>query len=157
MFLAIPTSNFLMSMAQVLLAVNWLIEGQWHNKISLAKRQSLLWAFVVLFVVHLVWCLMSTNMDYALDDIRKKLPLLAVPLVVLTSSPLPHKRLNILMVVYVATMLFVSAYSWVNHILNPDINYRSLFPFISHIRLALNACLVIFLLLCVGIWFCVFS
>lgn len=150
MVIAIPTSNFLMSMAQVLLAVNWLIEGQWHKKISLAKRQPLLWAFVVLFVVHLVWCLMSTNMDYALDDIRKKLPLLAVPLVVLTSSPLPHKRLNILMLVYVATMLFVSAYSWVNHILNPDINYRSLFPFISHIRLALNACLVIFLLLCMG-------
>lgn len=147
MVVAIPTSNFLMSMAQVLLMANWIAQGQWHNKLAKARRQPLLWAFVALFLVHVVWCLVSSNRDYAIDDLRKKLPLLVVPLVVLTSDGLSRKQMNALLAVYCGTMLFVSAYSLVNHLLHPDIDYRSLFPYISHIRLALNACMVIFVLL----------
>ena len=147
MVVAIPTSNFLMSAAQIFLALNWIVEGQWQSKIQRAQKQPLLWAFVVLFAVHLIWILLSSNYSYAIDDIRKKLPFLIVPLIVLTSSPLSRKRFNILMWIYLITMFAVSLYSWINHIVNPDISYRSLFPFISHIRLALNACLVIFLLL----------
>lgn len=144
--IAIPTSNFLMTMAQVLLMVNWIAEGQWNNKLRKARRQPLLWAFVAFFFIHILWCLMSSNWDYALDDLRKKLPLLIVPLVVLTSETISRRRIDVLLVIYCCTLLFVSAYSWVNHLINPDIPYRSLFPFISHIRLALNACMVIFIL-----------
>ena len=145
--IAIPTSNFLMSLAQVLLMVNWIAEGQWKDKLRKARRQPLLWAFVAFFFVHLLWCLFSYNWDYALDDLRKKLPLLIVPLVLLTSEPLSRKRIDVLLVIYCCTLLFVSSYSWVNHLINPDIAYRNLFPFISHIRLALNTCMAMFILL----------
>lgn len=147
MVVAIPTSNFLMSLAQVLLMVHWISQGQWHNKLAKARRQPLLWAFVALFLVHVVWCLVSSNYNYAINDLRKKLPLLVVPLVVLTSDGITRKQMNALLAVYCSTMLFVSAYSLVNHLLHPELVYRSLFPYISHIRLALNACMVIFVLL----------
>lgn len=145
--IAMPTSNFLMSMAQVLLMVNWIAEGKWCVKLIKARRQPILWAFVAFFFIHLLWCLFSYNWDYALDDLRKKMPLLIVPLVVLTSDSLSRKRIDGLLVIYCCTLLFVSSYSWINHLINPDIAYRSLFPFISHIRLALNTCMVIFILL----------
>ena len=61
MVVAIPTSNFLMSLAQVLLMVHWISQGQWHNKLAKARKQTLLWAFVALFLVHVVWCLVSSN------------------------------------------------------------------------------------------------
>ena len=144
--IAIPTSNFLMSMAQVLLMVNWIAEGQWYIKQRRVRRQPLLWAFVAFFFIHLLWCLFSYNWNYALDDLRKKLPLLIVPLVVLTSETISRKRIDVLLGIYCCTLLFVSSYSWVNHLTNPDVPYRSLFPYISHIRLALNACMVIFTL-----------
>ncbi|MBR5777127.1 MAG: O-antigen ligase family protein [Bacteroidales bacterium] len=141
---AIPTSNFLMSAAQIFLMLNWLVEGRWKEKIVKAKNNPLLWAFGILFIVHIVWVAFSSNFDYALTDLRKKLPLLILPLVLLTSETISSKKINTILIIYSITMFVVSAYSWTNHILHPETPYRSLFPFISHIRLALNACLVIF-------------
>ena len=61
MVVAIPTSNFLMSMAQVLLMANWIAQGQWRHKLDKARRQPLLWVFVAFFLIHVVWCLVSST------------------------------------------------------------------------------------------------
>lgn len=145
--IGIPTSNFLMGMAQTLLAVNWIAEFQWKEKFNRAKKHPVLWAFLALFFVHVIWSFISSNWCYALDDLRKKLPLLAIPLIMLTSSPLSKKKIDTIFIIYIGTLIFVSLYSWINRFINPDVPYRSLFPYISHIRLALNACLSIFILL----------
>ncbi|MBO7541717.1 MAG: hypothetical protein J6T33_08680, partial [Bacteroidales bacterium] len=53
---AMPTSKFLMSAMMIFLAANWLIEGRFREKWEIARGNKVLWAFVILYVVHLLWC-----------------------------------------------------------------------------------------------------
>ncbi len=147
LIVAIPTSNFVMSAAQILLVANWLIEWNMKAKFAIAKKRPVLLAFLTLFTIHILWIFLSTNWEYAIEDVCKKLPLLVIPLVICTSNSLSSKKIHILLLLYCISVFGVSIYSWINHFLHPEIPYRNLFPYISHIRLALNTCFVIFIIL----------
>lgn len=143
---AMPTSKFMMSAMMIFLAANWLIECRFREKWELAKANKVLWAFVALYAVHLLWCLFSNNWDYALDDLRKKLPLLVIPLVVLTSDFLDRRKTAILLQFFCLTVAVASVVGIARHLGNPDMDYRNMFPHFSHIRFALNVCLAMVLL-----------
>lgn len=144
---AMPTSKFLMSAMMIFLAANWVIEWRFREKWEIAKANKVLWAFVALYVIHAVWCLFSSNWDYALDDLRKKLPLLVIPLVVLTSDFLDRRKIALLLQFFCLTVAVASVVGTMRHLGSPDIDYRNMFPHFSHIRFALNVCLAIVLLL----------
>ena len=144
-----PVSNFMMSGMEILLAVNWLLECDWRRKWSAAKRSPLLWAFVVLMAVHLLWMINSLNADYGWSDIFKKLPLLTIPLVVLTSGLLNRKQLSVLFFGFVLSVFVATVIGRVRLATINDLPYREIIPFISHIRFALNVCLAIVLI----VWF----
>lgn len=148
---AMPTSKFMMSAMMILLAANWLIECRFREKWELAKANKVLWAFVVLYVVHLLWCWTPfnthCNWDYALDDLRKKLPLIVIPIVVLTSDFLDRRKTALLLQFFCLTVAVASVVGIARHLGNPDMDYRNMFPHFSHIRFALNVCLAMVLLL----------
>lgn len=148
---AIPTSNFVMNMAWVFLFANWTIEGDFRAKWERAKQSRLLWAFAVFFAVHLAGLLWSENLAYGLDDIRKKLPLIAIPIVLLTSEAFSPRERRHVSFCYVVTLLVVTFIGLVRHLTMPDLPYRDIVPFISHIRFCLNLCLAVCLLLWAGI------
>lgn len=163
----------MMSGMQILLMVNWLIELitiaslqkklskqgiETHDSTANSNSGSsirnlftgfspLLTAFLVLMAVHLLWLIGTANMPYGLDDIFKKLPLLAIPLVVLTSSPLNRKQLHLLFFFYIGTIFVATIIGLIRHFTIPDLPYRDTVPFISHIRFSLNICIAIVLLL----------
>lgn len=139
--MALPTSNFVMNMAWVFLGVNWLVEADFKRKFANFRSNYLLQAFLVLMSVHLLWLLPSANISYGLDDIRKKLPLLVVPLVVLTSRPLQRKEQHWVVLCYLASLTVVSVIGLVRYITMPNLPYREVIPYISHIRFSLNLCL----------------
>ncbi len=154
-----PVSNFMMSGMEILLAVNWLLEWDFRRKFKfnhLDKKEypgggvgihvhPLLLAFVVLMLVHLIWLIPSQNVDYGWHDIFKKLPLLVIPLVVLTSMPLNRKQLEWLFFTLVATVTVAALIGRVRIWQQPDLPYREV-PFISHIRFALNVALSLLLI-----------
>ena len=144
-------SNYMMSGMEILLAVNWLLECDYRRKLAAAKQSPLLWAFLALMAVHLLWMLGSHNMDYGWYDIFKKLPLFAIPLVVLTSFPLNRKQLEFIFLFFVSTVFVATIIGRVRAATIPDLPYREIIPFISHIRFALNVCLAIVLI----VWFVV--
>ena len=144
---AMPTSKFLMSAMMIFLAANWVIECRFREKWEIAKANKVLWAFVALYVVHAVWCLFSSNWDYAFDDLRKKLPLLVIPLVVLTSDFIDRRKIALLLHFFCLTVAVASVVGIIRHFGNPDMDYRNMFPHFSHIRFALNVCLAMVLLL----------
>ncbi len=92
---AMPISNYVMNMAWVFLLANWVIEWDMKAKFADFRSNRLLHAVFALVAVHVVGMLWSTDWAYGLDDLRKKLPMLAVPLVVLTSRPLERKEMRI--------------------------------------------------------------
>lgn len=144
--IGMTTSNYLMNMAWVFMAANWVAEWDMRRKFSDFKTNYLLQAWLLLFLIHLVGMLWTSNWAYGLDDLRKKLPLLLVPLVVLTSRPLKDKQYRCVLFCYIGAMLVASVVGWVRYFTMPDLPYRDIIPFISHIRYSLNICLGITLL-----------
>ncbi|MCQ2297069.1 MAG: O-antigen ligase family protein [Bacteroidales bacterium] len=143
LMIAMPTSNFFMNMMWVFLLANWIVEGDWRYKWAQLRHNRLLQAVVLIFALHLIGLLWSSNISYGLDDIRKKLPLLAIPLVVMTSRPLEESILTHLKAIFLTTMGVVTLIGVVRFLTIPDLPYRELNPYISHIRFSLEICLAL--------------
>ena len=144
---SMTTSVFATNLLWVLLLANWVVEWNWKEKFSQFRQYHLLHAFLVMASVHLVWLLGTSNLSYGLFDLQKKLPLLAIPLVVLTSKPLGRKELFPVAAAYCLTVITVSFVALGRYLTIPDLPYRNLVPHISHIRFSLNVCLVVFIIL----------
>jgi hypothetical protein len=142
----LPFSVFALTMAQILLFANWISEGGFREKWNRFRHNRALWVFLSIYLVHLVALLWSSDMAYGVKDIRIKLPLLMIPLVVGTSRPLTVPMLNRVLLfftagIFAATMTSVAALlGWFN--LEVD-GYRDLALFLSHIRFSLMIVLAI--------------
>ena len=157
-------SKFMMSGMQILLTVNWLLEliviqklkvkdklstFNWFDRLTINQLSTfnLLSAFLVLMGVHVVWLIGTSNMSYALDDLFRKLPLLAIPVVILASKPLNNKQISLLLHLFVVTVFVATIIGVVRLLTIPDLPYRDTVPFISNIRFSLNICVAIVLLI----------
>lgn len=140
------TSVFATNLLWFLLLVNWVVEWNWREKFANFRTNYLLHAFLAMTAVHLLWLVGTANMDYALFDLQKKMPLIAIPLVVLTSRPLDSKELQNVGIAYVAAVFIVSVIGFARYMTIPYLPYRSIVPYISHIRFALNVCMTLVLL-----------
>jgi len=70
--LGLPLSPFLVSAGQMLLALNFLIEGDFKNKFEQLKRNKTIWLFLLLPLVHLIWLINTSDFDYAIRDLKIK-------------------------------------------------------------------------------------
>lgn len=141
-----PVSNYMMSATEILLAVNWVAEWDMRRKFRRENIHPLLVFFLVFLAVHLLWLIPTENLDYGLNDLFKKLPLFAIPLVVLTSRPLNKHQISVIMVFYVVAVFVATVIGRVRYVTMPDLPYRDIIPYISHIRFSLNVCVSIVLL-----------
>ncbi|KWW32139.1 MAG: O-Antigen polymerase family [bacterium P3] len=137
---SMTTSAFFANLAWVLLLANWVLEGGWSEKWRRMRDGWLLQAFMVLMAAHLLWLACSEHLGLGLDDIRQKLPLLCIPLVVLTSRQLTQRQLGCLAAVYLTSVTTVTCIGLVRFLTIDDLPYRSIVPYISHIRFGLNVC-----------------
>ena len=144
---SLTLSYFLMSVAQFTLLGNWLLEGAQREKLHKLYKNKALWFFLLIYLIHVAGVFYSHDLGYALDDLRIKLPLLALPVIIATSPQLTNKILHRILLVHVFATF---AATWVcfgysrTHLLD-DIRDMSLF--ISHIRFSLNICFDIIILL----------
>lgn len=142
------TSVWASNLIWVLLAVNWLLEGRWREKWQMARDSRLLHAFIALYIILAIGLLWSSNLKAGLSMLEVMLPLLVLPLILLTTRPLDsHERIPVLLL-YIITLLVVTIISTVRLATIPGLPYRDAVLYISHIRFALNCCMVIFI--CVG-------
>ena len=135
-------SPFLMGMSQFWLAAVWLIDGIvakdfkdkfsrfWHNKAAV-----LLVAFYLMHVIGLLW---TSDFQYALKDLRVKLPILVMPFVLSSMEPLDRKRFDLVMLIYVVSVFIATQFSFVSYLKHDYEDVREISHFISHIRFCLN-------------------
>lgn len=137
---SLPVSNYFMSVALFVLSINWILEGDFTRKwMILTKRKSLL-VILSVYLLHAIGFLYSTDYQYAIHDLKIKLPLLVLPLVVGTSEKISVRKLKIILQffiasVFVASLISTVAYVNMNQSLLPD--RRNISLFISHIRFSL--------------------
>ena len=142
------TSVFFANMAWVFLGINWVFEGRWREKWQMAKESHLLHGFVGFYLLMLIGMLWTSNIGAGWGTLQVLLPLLCVPLVMLTTRPITGNARKAVLAIYVLTVLGVSIIGLVRWLTMPDLPYRDIVPYISHIRFALSCCMVVYL--CVG-------
>lgn len=135
-------SPFLMGMSQFWLVLVWLVDGIvtrdfkqklsrfWHNKAAV-----LLVAFYLMHVVGLLW---TSDFEYAMKDLRVKLPILVMPFVLSNLEPLDRKRFDLVMLVYVLSVFIATQFSFFRYVRHDYEDVREISRFISHIRFCLN-------------------
>src|SRR5690606_21403168 len=89
MVVGLAVSRFLLSIGGLLLVLNWLLEGGFREKFSRLRQSRAAIMLICLFLLHVIWLWNTTNFDYALKDIRIKLPLLFLPVVLGSVRPMP--------------------------------------------------------------------
>ena len=141
-----PLSLFVTNASILMIITNWFIECNYMEKWHRLKENKTALIFCAIFLVHIIWLVNTSNYAYAANDIRVKLPLLALPLALATSRPLTPRKLHIILLsfisgVFVASLLGLSAKLFGN-----SLNFRALALFVSNIRLSLMLCFSAFIL-----------
>jgi hypothetical protein len=102
--------------------------------------------FTSLFLLHVVGLVYTVDFDYALKDLRTKLPLLFLPLIFSTSKPVTRREFHGFMLLFVVAVVIASVMNAYNLFINNYIDIRDISRHISHVVFALFACLSLFML-----------
>jgi hypothetical protein len=142
----LPWSTAFLSMAQMLLVLNWLVGGVLTRTMAIRWRSAFATgpslAFLSFFGLHLLGLFWTDDMRWGLDLVRILLPVLSFGAVLAGSSRLTARNFQLLLLLgawsAVASSVFGAMFS------RADAgDYRGLSLFISHIRLALMLCLAV--------------
>lgn len=166
---SMPLSEFGMSVSQFLLLGLWIFEGADFNsppqgvhklsnflsvigknlagKFRMVVKNRILLIVISIYLLHVIGLLYSTDFQYALKDLRIKLPLLSLPILLATSKMLDWDRFQKLMLFLCLAVLAGSIVSIYVKLTRTIIDPREISVFISHIRFALLICFTIFILL----------
>ena len=143
---SIPVSKFTTSVSLFLIAFAWFIQWNWKEKKQLLLANKKLFFIVTLsYYIFLFGLFYSSDLDYALKDLKIKIPLFAIPVLFLTGVQLNKKQVLIVLSLLSASAVVASVIGFIDCHLKlqttSDItNLRQLSPFISHIRLTLILC-----------------
>ena len=173
MAMSLPLSLFIMSVMQFILLGFWAYEGYgdyadrepiksrkqnifkplrfpfYNIKLKLAGLKSNRLALVIfsLYLMHLVGLVFTNNFNHAIDDLRNKLPILFLTLIIASSKPLNRTQFNGLLMFYIAAVLSGS-FLGLNKFINQNFtDIRELSLFIHPARFSLNICFSIFILI----------
>jgi len=115
-------SPFLMGMSQFWLVLVWLVDaslpplkggqGGFKDKFSRFCNNKAAVLLVAFFLMHLVGLLYTADFQYAMKDLRVKLPILVMPFVLSSMPPLDHKRFDFVMLVYVLSVFVATLFSF---------------------------------------------
>jgi hypothetical protein len=142
--ISLPLSQFALSVGQFILVGNWLLEGNIKNKYKAFLLNKAAIVLVSLFILHVAGLLFTTDFNYAFKDLRIKLPLLVLPIILSTTNPLESKKFDGLIWLFIGACLAATLIGFSILLFKDISDIREISPFISHIRLSLNICLAIF-------------
>ena len=159
MAVGLTLSPFLMSLSQFWLIVVWIADGYYCHGESSTRgfKQKLLrfWSnkaavlLVAFYLMHVIGLLYTSDFQYALKDLRVKLPILLLPFILSSMPPLDHKRFDLVMLVYVLSVFVATQFSFFHYLRHDYDDIREISHFISHIRFCLN---IVFCITVVG-WY----
>lgn len=110
------------------------------------RENSPAWIFSSIYLLHLVGLFFTTDFDYALKDLRIKLPLFIIPLMLSTTDLLNRKGFRFLMYLFSAAVFTGTLISTYHYLTMDFTDSRELSRYISHIRFSLLIDLAIFFL-----------
>jgi hypothetical protein len=147
---SLPLSIFTTSVAEIILAVNWLIERNFNEKWQILEKRKSLILILSIYLLHVIWLINTTDFHYAFHDLRIKLPMLILPLIIGTSRPLERIQLKWILVFFTCAVLsgtLISASILFNLVPYHVNDVRDISIFVDHIRFSLLINIAIYSLL----------
>jgi len=126
----------------ILLGYNNLID-----KFTLFFKNKPALIFTLIYFIHIIGLLYTADMSYAVKDLRVKVPLLLLPLIISTMPKLNPKQLRALLTVYTLSVLASTLISLFILSTSKYLDIREISPFISPIRLGLNVSFSFFIMI----------
>jgi hypothetical protein len=136
-----PLSVFLQSVGSIGLISTAIITGSFKQIISEIKTNKLLWPPIAIYLLHVLGLLWTNNYDYALHDLRVKLPMLSLP-IAFAATKISRTHLHVILTLFTLATLtstliaFGIHHEWLQTKKEiTDIRHISIF--VSHVRLSL--------------------
>jgi hypothetical protein len=104
------------------------------------------WIFASIYLIHVLGLFFTTDFDFALHDLRIKLPILLMPLILSTTCLPDRKGFRFLMYIFTAAVFTGTIISTVYFMTHEVTDSRTISLFISHIRFSLLIDMAIFIL-----------
>ena len=148
--IGLPFSVALISIGEMVLAANFLLEGRRKERLAILKKTKSIWLFTGLYLMHLIGLLWTTDVSFAMDDLRNKLPLLIFPIIIPLSQRLSRREFLWIGAIFSAAVIaasFASTFQYLTHRADPGFDHRTISLFASHIRYSLMVCLSYIILL----------
>lgn len=142
----LSVSKVLISIGVIWIGINWLWEGNFAAKWRLLMARKSVIVLMVVFFLHLLGLLWTSDMNAGLRDVRIKLPLFVIPLVLGTSAPISRKQLETILAVFSLGVLIASVRTYLivkGIIVKELIDIRKASDLVALIRLALFSALTI--------------
>ncbi len=127
-----------MSLGVILLFITWLISPGLKKGFSKFKENKVALLIAGLFVLHIIWLINTSDFDYATKDLRVKLPLPILALV-LGSIPISKKQVKLIFLALSLGVWLAAISAYIRYFQLPDgfTDYREIVQGVSHIRLSL--------------------
>ncbi len=135
--IALPFSNFLMSVSQFMLAAAWLAGGGYQIKFNRFFQNKPAVIFSSFYLLHLLGMIYTSDMNAGINDLRVKLPLLVVPFVFAAMPAISANSFRNILRAFVASVLLQTVLVSIN----------SAWIFISPVRFSMMVSFSIFILL----------
>ncbi len=143
----LPVSLFLTSLSQFFLVGSFILEGNIKERWKRFTSNKVAVIFVGIWLMHLIGMLWTTDLANGIKDLRIKLPLLLLTIIISGTEKLTEKQFRYIMgafvfAVFAGTMSAIAVLTGIIHREIYDI--RDIFIYkISHIRFALFTCVAI--------------
>lgn len=149
--IALPSSIFLTSVAEITLAINWLIEKPFSYRWNIFKNKRSVQILLLFYLVHIMGMIYTRDFEWGIHDLRIKLPMLFLPLVIGTSTDIQEKNIKHILNLFIGSLLVISLWKYYQYLQqagNVIVPFNKLHMHVDHIRLSL----MIIVSLCSIIW-----
>jgi hypothetical protein len=168
MAVSVPLSRYLMSVSQFILTGLWILYAIDYERIiatktwlkpmtvltetalSIKRQVVRFWhckpavVFVSFYLLHVAGLTYSSDIESALKDLRIKLPLLSIPVLLTAMPPLSRKQIYQILILHALAVFGGTLSSLYFFFFKDFTDFRELFPWFSHIRFSLNLVLTVF-------------
>lgn len=145
--ISLPLSKSLFTIVSALILINWVIDAELWHKIKSFFSDRIAIAFSLVYFVHLIWLINTSDFQFAFFDLGLKIYIFVFAIVFSTSPYVSPKEFRNVLLVHSLSVFVVTITGFIHFKLLDTAEFRTMSPFISHIRLAMNVCIAVFTLL----------
>ena len=143
---------FLISLGTFLFAIAWALDAilsgfSFKYKFKRFLSNKALVLLSAIFLVHVIGLAYTSNLDYALADLRIKLPIFVLPILFAGAPNLKQSGADALAKIFLIALCLSTFLSYYKIVSENLVDLRNAMIYVSHIRMGLMICLAIFLII----------